>query len=103
MSESTLVSTIEVRLPETPPSKFERERRAFFRLLPGLLATHPGQYVAIHDEQVVDSGSDQLAVALRVQRRVGAVAIYVHLVSDEPRPMSRSGVIRDLNRQEAKS
>ena len=103
MSESTLGATIEVELHETPPSKFERERRAFFRLLPGLLATHPGQYVAIHDEQVVDSGPDQLEVALRVQRRVGAVAIYVHLVSDEARPMCRSGVVRDLSRQGARS
>lgn len=98
MSESTVGSTIEVRLPETPPSKFERERRAFFRLLPGLLATHAGQYVAIHDEQVVDSGPDQLEVALRVQRRVGAAAIYVHLVCDEPQPVCRSGVVRDLSR-----
>jgi hypothetical protein len=103
MSESTLDSTIEVRLHETPPSKFERERRAFLRLLPGLLATHSGQYVAIHEEQVVDSGPDQLEVALRVQRRIGAVAIYVHLVSDQPRLMSRSGVLRDLSRQGAKS
>lgn len=103
MSELTVGSTIEVRLPETPPSKFERERQAFFRLLPGLLATHPGQYVAIHDAQVVDSGPDQLEVALRVQRRVGAVAIYVHLVSDEPRAKCRSGVVRDLSRQEARS
>jgi hypothetical protein len=99
MSESTLNATIEVRLPETLPSKFERERRAFFRLLPGLLATHSGQYVAIHDEQVVDSGPDQLEVALRVQRRVGGVAIYVHLVSDEPNPICRSGVVRDVSRQ----
>ena len=103
MSESTLGSTIEVRLPETPPNKFERERRAFFRLLPGLLTTHPGQYVAIHDEQVVDSGADQLEVAVRVQRRVGGAAIYVHLVSDESRPMCRSGVVRDLSRPGAKS
>lgn len=31
--------------------KFERERRAFFRLLPALLGTHRGQYVAVHDER----------------------------------------------------
>jgi len=103
MSESTLDTTTEVRLPETPMSKFEREQRAFVRLLPGLLATHLGQYVAIHDEQVVDSGTDQLDVALRVQRRVGTVAIYVHLVSDELLARCRSGVIRDLSRREVGS
>jgi hypothetical protein len=93
------VETFEVVLPEPPLSKFERERRAFLRQLPDLLATHRGQYVAIHDEQVVDSGPDQVEVALRVRRRVGNVALYVHLVSDEPEPVYRSGVVRDLGPQ----
>ena len=103
MSEATLATAIEVRLPDTPPSKFEREKRAFYRLLPGLLATHAGQYVAIHEEDVVDSGPDQLEVALRVQRRIGAVAIYVHLVSEDTRPICRSGLIRDLSQRGASS
>ena len=38
-------------LPEASRTKYERERSAFYRLLPSLLATHFGQYVAIHDEQ----------------------------------------------------
>ena len=103
MSGSALEALIEIRLPEKPASKFHREKRAFFRLLPGLLATHSGQYVAIHDEQVVDSGPDQLEVALRVQRRFGAAAIYVHLVGDGLRPTCRSGMIRDLSQPEARS
>jgi hypothetical protein len=95
------VTTFEVVLPPPPPpSKFEREKAAFHRLLPELLKTHHGQYVAMHDEQVVDSGPDQVEVALRVLRRVGNVALYVHLVSDEKRlPVSRSGVIRELSRR----
>ena len=97
MSETALAPGFEVRLPEVLPSKFEREKRAFFRLLPSLRATHEGQYVAIHDEQVVDSGPDQLEVVLRVQQRVGQVALYVHFVGDEP-PACRSGVVRDLSR-----
>ncbi len=96
MSGTTLDAPVEVRLPEPSPNKFEREKRAFERLLPGLRATHAGQYVAIHDEHVVDSGPDQLEVALRVQRRVGSVAIYVHFVA-EVLPTCRSGVIRDLS------
>ncbi len=90
------VQPFEVRLPEPPPpTKFERERSAFFRLLPELLATHRGQYVAVHGEQVVDSGPDQLEVALRVLRRVGHVPVYVHLVEDaRERPVARSGLVR---------
>src|SRR5688572_24237392 len=97
MTETTLDANVEVRLPESPPSKFEREKRAFLRLLPSLLATHPGRYVAIHDEQVVDSDSDQVELALRVQRQVGPVAIYVHLVNADQPTTCRSGVVRDLS------
>jgi hypothetical protein len=95
MSETALAAGFEVRLPEVLPSKFDREKRAFLRLLPALRVTHSGQYVAIHDEQVVDSGPDQAEVALRVLRRIGSVEIYVHFVGDEPQPVFRSGVVRD--------
>lgn len=89
-------ATIQVQFPEIPLSKLERERRAFYRLLPELLLTHAGQFVAIHDEKVVDSGQDQIEVALRVQRRIGALPIFVHRVTSERDPSYRSGVIRDV-------
>lgn len=99
MSDVAFDDVIEVRFPEGSPSKFERDKRAFYRLLPNLLETHAGQYVAIHEERVVDAGVDQLEVALRVQRRIGAVPVYVHLVSDDVRSACRSGVIRVHPRQ----
>ena len=46
--------------------KLERENDAFWHVLPQLLETHRGKYVAIHEGQSVDSGDDQLAVASRV-------------------------------------
>ena len=100
MSEAVTQPALEVHLPELPLTKFERERRAFYRLLPALLATHQGQYVAIHDEQVVDSGADQVEVALRVLRRISSVPIFVHLVSHEPERVYRSGVLRDMSHRE---
>src|SRR5262249_22792908 len=45
-----------------PRHKWEREYRAFLRLLPELLKTHRGKYVAVHEEQVVDSGDDEVAL-----------------------------------------
>lgn len=98
MTPTALGAPIEVKLPDSPPSKFEREKAAFYRLLPELRTSHAGQYVAIHDEQVIDAGPDQVEVALRVQRRIGAVPVYVHLVSDNSRPACRSGMLRDLSR-----
>ena len=103
MNQITEAPLIEVRLPEPPaPSKFERERRAFARLRSGLLATHRGQYVAIHDEQVVDSGPERLELALRVQERVRA-GVYVGLVSDAPPPVVRSGIRRVLGERGPRS
>jgi hypothetical protein len=77
---------IEVAIP--PLSKGEREYRAFQRLLPQLLSTYRGRYVAVHEEQVVDSDPDDIALILRVQARYGYLPIHVGLVSDAtPAPL----------------
>ena len=74
---------------------------AFQRLLPQLLATYRGQYVAIHEGKVVDSSDDKLALALRVLNKIGNVAIHVGLVTEGPEPVFRSDVRRDLLRRTA--
>lgn len=94
-------TAIEVSLAQPIPSKFDRERRAFFRLLPTLLETHRGQYVAVHNEQIVDCGPDRLSVAHRVLSKIGPTDIYVERVDTEVRPPCRSGVIRNLAGREA--
>ncbi len=62
---------------------FERERAAFLRLKPKLLETHRGLWVAIVDEQVVDSDSDSRTLARRVYAKFGYVPAYIQLVSEE--------------------
>ncbi len=99
-AETASSATLQVTLPRPRESKLERERRAFVRLLPQLMTTHHGHYVALHEEQVVDSGPARLEVAMRVLRRVGSVDIYVGLVTDQPLPVARSGVRRDLSQRE---
>lgn len=79
-----------------PVAKWEREFAAFERLLPGLLRTHRGRFVAIHDGDVVDSGGDKLILAMNVLKRLGNVAIHVGLVTDEPIAISRSGIRREV-------
>ena len=66
------------------PSKWQREYQAFLRLLPELLRSHRNQYVAIHGEQVVDSGPDPIALIKRVHARIGYVPIHVDQVTDQP-------------------
>jgi hypothetical protein len=68
--------------PELP--KGEREYRAFLRWLPQLLTSHRGKYVAVHNEQVVDSDMDEVALILRVQNKLGLVPIHVGFVTNSP-------------------
>jgi hypothetical protein len=64
---------------------FERERAAFRRLLPELLRTHRGEWVAIVDGQPVQFGPDFSSVIVPVRQRFGQRPVYVHEISEEPR------------------
>jgi hypothetical protein len=82
MSEIATPPTFSVDLPPPESSKGAREFQAFRRLLPELLATYRDKYVAVHNEQVVDSDADDIALVLRVQAKIGYVPIHVGLVTD---------------------
>ena len=69
--------------------KWVCEFEAFQRLLPQLLETHRGKYVVIHAGRVVDSGEDDLTLALRFFAEHGNVPIHIGLVADEPEPVAR--------------
>ncbi len=86
--------TITLPAPVVTPTtnsrtKWEQEYLAFQRLLPQLLQTHRGQYVAIHDGHVVDSDTTDIALILRVHARFGYVPIHVERVKDQPSQPSR--------------
>ena len=74
--------------PARPLNKFERERRAFQRLLPELLKTLRGQYVAIHEERAVDCDTDQISLLLRVHAQHGYAPVYSALVAEQ-QPIQR--------------
>ncbi len=61
-----------------PYHKLDLELDAFERLRPDLLKTHRGLFVAIHGGAVVDSDTDEFALAARIEdiaRREGAIAV----------------------------
>ncbi len=89
MSEPITFPAPVIELPVPPKNKWEREYRAFLRLLPELLKTHRGQYVAVHEGQVVDSGDDKLELAMKVYAEHGYVPIYVGFVAERPLPAER--------------
>jgi hypothetical protein len=84
-------------LPHTS-DKFERERAAFFRLLPELLKSHPGKVVAIHDEQVIAVGDERRPVIDEARRIAGDVDLYVESVLTEW-PVERIGTRRVVGRR----
>jgi hypothetical protein len=83
MSQAEVLPAPDLEPSGEPSGKWHRERAAYWRLLPSLFSQFRGQYVAIHEGQVVDSGDDEIELALRVYRRFGYVPVYVGHVSDE--------------------
>ncbi len=69
--------------------KWQREHQAFLTLRPQLLATHLGQYVVVHNGQIVDSGPDDVALALRFFAQHGNVPVHIGLVTEAPDPSVR--------------
>ena len=83
MSDDPVTYTVELP-PPPPPRKLERERAAFLGLLPELLKTHRGKYVAVHEGRVVAEGDTRLEAAVAAHKTVGYVELYVGLVALPP-------------------
>lgn len=87
MSDLVTLPAPELNLQEAAASAWDGEQRAFLQLLPTLLATHRGQYVAVYRGRVIAEGPDQVEVAKQAYARAGYVPIYVGLVAEEPQPV----------------
>ena len=81
--------TMRTTRPRDESGKLDRELRAFSNLLPQLLTTHFGRYVAIHDGAVVAHGETETGVSVAAYRSFPGVAIPVRLVSKNPLPPER--------------
>lgn len=62
--------------------QLEAEIAAYERLHPQLKATHLGQYVAIHQGQLIDADSDVGQLFLRVEKQYGDVTILIRQVQE---------------------
>jgi hypothetical protein len=60
---------------------FEQEIAAFETMKPALMEQYSGQYVAIHQGEVVVSGDQKLDVSRQVREQYGPVVYYVGLVA----------------------
>lgn len=84
MSDTEIMAAPVIDFAPKTPTKFEREKAAFRRLLPQLLEDFRNKYVAIHNERVVGSGDNIIDVANNAYKEFGYQPIYVDLVTDEP-------------------
>jgi len=66
--------------------KLATESDAFEKMHPTLLKEHPGEYVAVHERQVVDSDPNFEAVFVRVQSRFGQTPVLIRQVTESPAP-----------------
>ena len=78
---------------DSDEADLERERAAFRRLLPELLNTHRGEWVAIVDEQAVEFGPDFSSVIRRVRERFGHRPVYVQEILEKPRVIEEETVL----------
>ena len=84
VNDTTTLPAPDLAIPHGGSGAWEAERDAFCRLLPTLLGSHPGRYVAVHGGSIVAEGADQIEVARQAYERVGYVPVYVGKVSAEP-------------------
>lgn len=92
-----LTPTLPPLAPATSDDKWENEHQSFLKLLPDLLQTHRGQYVAVHEGKVVDSGPVKADVALRAYRTFGKIPMCIRLVTEQPPPPVRIPSFRRLH------
>lgn len=64
--------------------RMQREMEAFMALHGELLEAYAGQYVAVHQGQVVDHDSDQLALYLRIEQRFHGAPVLIKQVLKDP-------------------
>lgn len=67
------------------PPAWYAEKAAFQRMLPALLKTHQGKWVAIYKGAMVDSDEKPSELMWRVQQKYGDESVYFGEVLEKPR------------------
>ena len=65
-------------------TKIDAEIEAYQRLHPLLRQTHVGQWVAVHEQQLVDFDIDRAALYQRVRQKYGLRPVLIRQVAEQP-------------------
>ena len=70
-------------LRQRQQAKIDREIATYEDMHAQLLRDHLGEWVAIHDQQLVDHDSDRVALYRRVRARYGRTSVLIRQVTTE--------------------
>jgi hypothetical protein len=82
--EDFVNQAVRERLEQLEDQKLEAEVRAFERMHHQLVEQYLGQFVAVHESQIVDADADFQTLFLRLQKCLGDVPVLIRQVSTEP-------------------
>ena len=71
-------------LRERQREKIARETKAYELMHPELKRDHFGQWVAIHDQQLVDHDDDVSPLYARIRAKYGRTSVLIRQVRDHP-------------------
>jgi acetolactate synthase regulatory subunit len=82
--EDFVNQAVREHLEQLEEQRLEAEIQAFERMHPQLVKQYLGQFVAVHEGQMVDTDVDFETLFLRLEKYLGDVPVLIRLVSAEP-------------------
>jgi len=78
-------AAVQAYLDQLEQEKIHEETEAFWAMQVDLATRYPGEYIAVHQGQVVDHDPDIVSLEQRVAEQLGEVAVLIAPVTDTPR------------------
>ncbi|HRW08476.1 MAG TPA: hypothetical protein P5121_25415 [Caldilineaceae bacterium] len=82
--ESDTPTELDAALDQQRSASMDREEQAFYKLHSSLYPQYAGQYVAIYNEQFVDSDADQVALYRRMRQQYPEEFVWISPVTESP-------------------
>ena len=89
MAPTDILPAPVINPPQPADEKWHREKQAFLKMLPDLIRSHRGKFVAVHNGQVVETADDPVTVGHNAYQKHGYVPIFIGHVDDRPLPPVR--------------
>lgn len=82
-AEALADKAIRAYLLQEAEQKIEREERHYRTQHAEMLRKYAGQYIAMHEGQVVDSDADELTLFLRIRKRFPMIGVLIKQVTEK--------------------